>query len=176
MRRTECRARFWLVGGRREGAAGGHTAACAPQHHGEIRSSQDEDAEGRGDETGLGDPTSTWTWARAKRLRTWPSSWKAPSNLERSGWNLNTLKSGDAVTIQGMLARDGSPQIWANSVVLTASNKRVLDVSAAAKAALLPVPIYPRATPRWPDGKPGRGPQLRCGCGTFPSRSGTAPY
>jgi len=36
--------------------------------------------------------------------------------------DLNTPKRGDAVTIQGMLARDGSPQIWGNSVVLTASN------------------------------------------------------
>ena len=41
------------------------------------------------------------------------------------------LKPGDAVTIQGMLARDGSPQIWGDSVVLTASKKRVLEVSAA---------------------------------------------
>ena len=107
----------------------------------------------------------------------WAVELESTIDLERSGWDLKTLKSGDAVTIQGMLARDGSPQIWGNSVVLTASNKRVLEVSAAARAALLPVANLPaRATPRWPDGKPGRGPQLRCGCGTFPSRSGTAPY
>jgi len=88
----------------------------------------------------------------------WAVELESTIDLERSGWNLNTLKSGDAVTIQGMLARDGSPQIWGNSVVLTASNKRVLEVSAAAKAALLPVANLPaRATPRWPDGKPRLG-------------------
>jgi hypothetical protein len=89
----------------------------------------------------------------------WAVELESTIDLERSGWDLNTLKPGDAVTIQGMLARDGSPQIWGNSVVLTASNKRVLEVSAAAKAALLPVANLPaRATPRWPDGKPRLGP------------------
>jgi hypothetical protein len=89
----------------------------------------------------------------------WAVELESTIDLERSGWNLNTLKPGDAVTIQGMLARDGSSQIWGNSVVLTASNKRVLEVSAAARAALLPVANLPaRATPRWPDGKPRLGP------------------
>jgi hypothetical protein len=72
----------------------------------------------------------------------WAVELESTIDLERSGWNLHTLKSGDAVTIQGMLARDGSPQIWGDSVVLTASNKRVLEVSAAAKAACCRWPIY----------------------------------
>src|SRR5687767_11711290 len=89
----------------------------------------------------------------------WAVELESTIDLERSGWTLNTLKAGDAVTIQGMLARDGSPQIWGNSVVLSASNKRVLEVSAAARAAVLPVANLPaRATPRWPDGKPRLGP------------------
>ena len=88
----------------------------------------------------------------------WAVELESTIDLERSGWNLHTLKPGDGVTIQGMLARDGSPQIWGDSVVLTASNKRVLEVSAAARAALLPVANLPaRATPRWPDGKPRLG-------------------
>ena len=73
----------------------------------------------------------------------WAVELESTIDLERSGWDLNTLKPGDAVTIQGMLARDGSPQIWGNSVVLTASNKRVLEVSAAARAAVLPVANLP---------------------------------
>jgi hypothetical protein len=92
-------------------------------------------------------------------VRNWAVELESTIDLERSGWNLNTLKPGDAVTVQGMLARDGSPQIWGDSVVLTASKKRVLDVSAAAKAFLQPVANLPaRATPRWPDGKPRLGP------------------
>jgi hypothetical protein len=89
----------------------------------------------------------------------WAVELESTLDLERSGWTLNTLKPGDSVTVQGMLARDGSSQIWGDSVVLTASKKRVLDMSAAAKAFLLPVANLPaRATPRWPDGTPRLGP------------------
>src|SRR4051812_37478351 len=93
-------------------------------------------------------------------VRNWAVELESTIDLERSGWNLNTLKPGDAVTVQGMLARDGSSQIWGDSAVLTASKKRVLDVSEAAKALLRPVaslPVHP--TPRWPDGKPRLGPE-----------------
>ena len=64
----------------------------------------------------------------------WAVELESTLDLERSGWNLNTLKSGDAITVQGMTSRDGSPQIWGDSVVVTATGRRVLDVSAAAKA------------------------------------------
>jgi hypothetical protein len=91
-------------------------------------------------------------------VKNWAVELESTIDLERSGWDLNTLKPGDAVTIEGMLARDGSPQIWGNSVVLTASKKRVLEVSESAKAAVLPVTNLPaRPTPRWPDGKPRLG-------------------
>ena len=88
----------------------------------------------------------------------WAVELESTLDLERSGWNLNTLKSGDAITVQGMTSRDGSPQIWGDSVVVTATGRRVLDVSAAAKAHWLPVanvPVLP--VPRAPDGKPRLG-------------------
>jgi len=89
----------------------------------------------------------------------WAVELESTIDLERSGWRFDTLKPGDAVTVQGRLARDGSSQIWGDSVVLTASGKRVLIVSEAAKAALRPATNLPfRATPRWPDGKPRLGP------------------
>lgn len=92
-------------------------------------------------------------------VRNWAVELESTIDLERSGWNLNTLKPGDAVTVHGMLARDGSAQIWGDSVVLTASNQRVLNMSAEARAFLRPVANLPsRATPRWPDGKPRLGP------------------
>jgi hypothetical protein len=91
-------------------------------------------------------------------LRNWAVELESTIDLERSGWGLHTLKPGDEVTVQGMLARDGSAQIWGSSVALTASKRRVLAVSEAAKAAVLPVPNLPaRPTPRWPDGKPRLG-------------------
>src|SRR5690242_13851219 len=87
-----------------------------------------------------------------KGVTNWAVELESTLDLERSGWNLRTVKPGDDITVQGMIARNGSPQIWADSVVLTATGKRVLDVSAVAKAALLPTPNLPsRPTPRWPD-------------------------
>ena len=88
----------------------------------------------------------------------WAVELESTIDLERSGWDLNALKPGDAVTIQGMLAQDGRPQIWGDSVVLTASNKRVLEVSAAAKAALLPIS------------------EFTCPCDSALARRETAPW
>lgn len=89
----------------------------------------------------------------------WAVELESTIELERSGWTLDTLKPGDEITVQGRLARDGSSQIWGDSVVLTATGKRVLNVSDAAKAALRPASNLPfRPTPRWPDGKPRLGP------------------
>ena len=89
----------------------------------------------------------------------WAVELESQLDLERSGWNQDSLKPGDSVTVQGILARDGSQQIWGTSLVLTGTNKRVLAMSPAALAALKPVmskqPAVP--VPRWPDGKPRLG-------------------
>ena len=93
------------------------------------------------------------------RTVNWAVELDSPLDLERSGWNVNSLKPGESVTVQGILARDGSPQIWGNSIVLTSSKKRVLAMSPEAAAALKPVASKQSAppVPRWPDGKPRLG-------------------
>jgi hypothetical protein len=93
------------------------------------------------------------------RTVNWAVEIESPLDLERSGWNADSLKPGDAITVQGMLARDGSPQIWGNSIVLTSSKARVLTMSPEALAALKPAAGKPAAqpVPRWPDGKPRLG-------------------
>lgn len=93
------------------------------------------------------------------RTVNWAVELESRLDLERSGWDMNSLKPGESVTVQGIRARDGSPQVWGNSVVLTSSKKKVLAMSADAIAALKPAvskqPAPP--TPRWPDGKPRLG-------------------
>src|SRR3954463_2180673 len=93
------------------------------------------------------------------RTVNWAVELESRLDLERSGWDMNSLKPGESVTVQGTRARDGSPQVWGNSVVLTSSKKKVLAMSADAVAALKPAissqPAPP--TPRWPDGKPRLG-------------------
>src|SRR5688572_19784837 len=93
------------------------------------------------------------------RTVNWAVELESALDLERSGWNSDSLQPGDTVTVQGILARDGSSQVWGNSVVLTGTKKRVLAMSAEALAALKPAtgnrPALP--VPRWPDGKPRLG-------------------
>jgi uncharacterized protein DUF6152 len=83
----------------------------------------------------------------------WAIELESTIDLRRSGWSRDTLKTGDAVTVEGMAARDGSTTAWGNSVVVTGTGKRVFNVTP---------PEPPRAaagpTPRWPDGKPRLGP------------------
>jgi hypothetical protein len=93
------------------------------------------------------------------RTVNWAVELESALDLERSGWNSDSLQPGDAVTVQGILARDGSSQVWGNSVVLTGTKKRVLAMSPEALAAVKPAtgnrPALP--VPRWPDGKPRLG-------------------
>jgi len=93
------------------------------------------------------------------RTVNWAVELESRMDLERSGWNMNSLKPGESVTVQGIRARDGSPQVWGNSVVLARTNRKVLAMSPEALAALKPVtsnqPALP--VPRWPDGKPRLG-------------------
>jgi hypothetical protein len=94
-----------------------------------------------------------------ERTVNWAVELESPLDLERSGWNRESVKPGDALTVQGILARDGSKQIWGDSMTLSNTKRRVLAVSAEAAAALKPMPIsQPRPAPRWPDGQPRLGP------------------
>jgi len=88
----------------------------------------------------------------------WAVELESTLDLERSGWSDDTLKPGDEITVQGITSRDGSPQIWGESVIVAATGARVLDVSEAAWAALRPGDLPVRPVHRWPDGQPRLGP------------------
>jgi hypothetical protein len=83
----------------------------------------------------------------------WAVELESPVDLARGGWNRDSVKPGDALTVQGLSARNGSRQVWANSVVMTNGNKKVFDMANAAK---LPAPPS-GPTPKWPDGQPRLG-------------------
>jgi hypothetical protein len=53
----------------------------------------------------------------------------SPNGLMRNGWTRNTLKVGDVVTVEGSLARDGSPYGNARAVILTSTGKRLFAAS-----------------------------------------------
>jgi len=41
-------------------------------------------------------------------IQHWQCEGGAPNTLTRNGWSMNSLQSGDQITIEGYLARDGS--------------------------------------------------------------------
>jgi Family of unknown function (DUF6152) len=66
---------------------------------------------------------------RTKKVTNWTFEMGSPNGLMRNGWTRNTLKIGDVVTVEGSLARDGSPYGNARSVVLASSGKRLFAAS-----------------------------------------------
>ena len=47
----------------------------------------------------------------------WQVEGSAPNSLRRFGWNKDSIKEGDAITIEGSMSKDGSKTVNARSVV-----------------------------------------------------------
>ena len=71
---------------------------------------------------------------RTKKVTNWSFEMGSPNGLMRNGWTRNTLKVGDVVTVEGSLARDGSPYGNARAVVLGSSGKRLFAASSQTEA------------------------------------------
>jgi Family of unknown function (DUF6152) len=84
----------------------------------------------------------------------WAIELESPVDLEKAGWKADSLKPGDAITVLGIAARDGSRQAWADSAVMTNGGKKVFDVRPPQTA---PVARPSTAVPRTPDGHPRLG-------------------
>src|SRR6478609_201648 len=69
---------------------------------------------------------------RTKKVTNWSFEMGSPNGLMRNGWTRNTLKIGDMVTVEGSLARDGSPYGNAQAVVL--AGKRLFAASSRTDA------------------------------------------
>jgi hypothetical protein len=67
-------------------------------------------------------------------VATWQCEGGAPNALTRNGWTKNDLKKGDAVTVNGTLAKDASKTCNASSVVF-ADGRRVFAGSSNPDAA-----------------------------------------
>ena len=69
-----------------------------------------------------------------KKVTNWSFEMGSPNGLMRNGWTRNTLKIGDVVTVEGSLARDGSPYGNAQAVVLASTGKRLFAASSRTDA------------------------------------------
>ena len=66
---------------------------------------------------------------KTKKVTNWAMEMGSPNGLSRSGWTRNTMKAGDKVTVEGSLAKDGSPVGNARAVTLAATGKRLFAAS-----------------------------------------------
>jgi hypothetical protein len=90
------------------------------------------------------DPKGTLNWA---------IELESPIDLQQNGWSRESVQPGDTLTVQGIVARNGSRQVWGRSVT-SATGRRVLFVTPSTP----PEPLQARPTPRWPDKQPRLGP------------------
>jgi len=65
-------------------------------------------------------------------ITNWGLEMGPPNGLQRSGWTRNTMKIGDEVIVEGTLAKDGSNQANARSVVMAATGKKLGAASSEA--------------------------------------------
>jgi hypothetical protein len=59
----------------------------------------------------------------AGNITHWQCEGGAPNSLRRNGWNRESLKPGETITVDGSLAKDGSKTINARSVILADGKK-----------------------------------------------------
>jgi hypothetical protein len=65
-------------------------------------------------------------------IANWALEMGPPNGLQRSGWTRNTMKVGDEVTVEGLLAKDGSKQANARTVTMTNTGKKLGAASSEA--------------------------------------------
>jgi hypothetical protein len=84
------------------------------------------------------------------QVENWAVELESTIALEKSGWRHDTLEPGDAVKVIGWVARDGTRQIWGETLTDAANGRKVLFAVDTAPTA----PKSPRPVPRGADGKP----------------------
>ena len=80
-------------------------------------------------------------WIRFKvkdesgKVTNWGAEMGPPHGLQGSGWRRETLKIGDEITVDGFLAKNGTPNVNARSVTLAATGGRPGQTLDAASSA-----------------------------------------
>ena len=66
---------------------------------------------------------------KTKKVTNWAMEMGSPNGLMRQGWSRSTMKIGDKVTVDGSLAKDGSPTGNATTVILVATGQKLFAAS-----------------------------------------------
>ncbi len=75
----------------------------------------------------------------------WAIELENPYILVNNGWSEDSLQPGDAVSVSGIRARNGSRQVWGEQVSLTDNGRLVYTVTDTSPDK----PLSPRPVPRW---------------------------
>jgi hypothetical protein len=59
------------------------------------------------------------------KVTNWAMEMGSPNGLMRNGWTRNSMKIGDVVTVEGSMAKDGSPTGNARTVLLAKTGQRL---------------------------------------------------
>jgi len=70
---------------------------------------------------------------KSGKVVTWRVEGGAPNALMRRGWNRNSIKLGEAITVDGFLAKDGSPT--ANGSQVKTADGRILGAASSAQSS-----------------------------------------
>jgi hypothetical protein len=62
---------------------------------------------------------------KSGKVTNWAMEMGSPNGLMRNGWTRNSMKIGDVVTVEGSMAKDGSPTGNARTVVLQKTGQRL---------------------------------------------------
>ena len=62
----------------------------------------------------------------------WAIELESTIDLQKSGWTRESVQPGDAITVEGLAARNGSRQAWSKSMVMTGTGRAMLTVNPAA--------------------------------------------
>lgn len=58
------------------------------------------------------------------KVTNWGAEMGPPHGLQRGGWRRDTLKIGEQITVNGYLAKNGSPRVNARSITLASTGGR----------------------------------------------------
>ncbi|MFN0003319.1 MAG: DUF6152 family protein [Pseudohongiellaceae bacterium] len=86
-------------------------------------------------------------------VENWAIELESPIILRLNGWSNSTVQPGDQLQVQGIQARNGTRQIWGETVTQMGTGRQVFTVTESRPA----VALSPRPTPTWPDGSVALG-------------------
>ena len=62
---------------------------------------------------------------KTQKVTNWAMEMGSPNGLMRNGWTRNTMKIGDKVSVEGTMAKDGSPTGNARTVMMASTGQRL---------------------------------------------------